>query len=236
MTNRVIFMDQAGFIVLTDKVIMVFDYTRDPAHALHRTLEQNPELPVVFFSTDHHAGHSRHSQYELAQNHRRVYVMSNEIYPQNVPSTLEVAGMSAGDVLDSLPGDITVKAYKTLGKGIGFLVTEKDGTRIFHTGDSVSRLTDQKQVYDFQIAVGRMKEEFDSVDIAFLPVDTRMTDDCHRVADIFLKAVQTANLFPMDFDGEFIEACNFTTQERYGATIHCLHTPGQSIALAAQPA
>ncbi len=45
------------------------------------------------------------------QNHTRYYVISNDVPAKEIPSTLDVAGVSAGDTIDTLPDGITVKAY-----------------------------------------------------------------------------------------------------------------------------
>ena len=109
--NRVTFLDHSGFIVTTDEAILVFDYYRDPAKALHHVLEQNPEKPVVFFVTHHHPDHYNKSIFELAQNHKRTYVLSNDVYPQNVPDNLAVAGMSKGDVIENIAGSLLYTCY-----------------------------------------------------------------------------------------------------------------------------
>ena len=101
---KVSYLDRNGFIVVNDDVIMVFDYHSDPSHTLDHVSKHNPEKPIVFFVTSHVGGHLNKSIYEIAQNHKRVYVMSNDVYPQNVPSTLDVAGMSKGDIIEDLPG------------------------------------------------------------------------------------------------------------------------------------
>lgn len=108
---KVTYLDNSGFVITTDKVIMVFDYYRDPSHSLNHILGNMPETPVVFFATHRHPDHYNPDIYEIAQNHRRVYVLSNDIPAMKVPSTLEVQGMSKGDSIENLPGGLSVKAH-----------------------------------------------------------------------------------------------------------------------------
>lgn len=232
-------MDHSGFIVTLNDVILVFDYYRDPAHALKHVLDQNPQLPVVFFVTHHHPDHYNKSIYELAQNHKRTYVLSNDVYPQNVPSTLAVAGMSKGDVIEDLPGDITVKAYGSTDKGVSFLVTTKTGEKIFHAGDlnnwhwqdeSTMRQVEQADE-QFRVIVNRIASEVPQMDIVFFPVDTRQGSDFARGARQFLDAVKVKDFFPMHFSGDYQKACQFDDYAPKGTTCHCMHTPGQSINL-----
>lgn len=237
--NRVIFLDISGFIVVNDDVVMVFDYNRDPANALKHTLDQNADKPVVFFVSHHHPDHYNKSIYELAQNHKRVYVMSNDVYPQNVPDDLAVAGMSKGDVIDNLPGGLMVKAYGSTDTGVSFLVTEKDGTKIFHAGDlnnwhwqdeSTMREV-EKSDEEFKTIVNRIAEECPEMDIAFFPVDTRQGSDFARGAREFLNAIKVKDFFPMHFSGDYEKACDFTQYAAAGTTCHCMHKPGMSIEL-----
>lgn len=232
-------MDHNGFIVANNEVIMVFDYDHDPAHALKRTLDQHPQTPVVFFVTHYEKEHHDNSLYEIAQNHKRVYVMSNDVYPQNVPDTLAVAGMSKGDVLDNLPGGLTVKAYGSTGKGVSYLVTLPDGTKIFHAGqlndwhfqDEKSMREVEKENELFKTELNRIAQEQPAVDIAFFIVDTHLGSDYARGAREFLKAVKVRDFFPMHFNGDVQKACDFNAYAPEGTTCHCLHTPGESIEL-----
>lgn len=235
--NRVTFLDQSGYIVTTDDVIMVFDYYRDPSHALKHTLDNNPDKPVVFFVSHYRKEHFDKSIFELAQNHRRTYVMSNDVYPQNVPDSLAVAGMSKGDVLEDLPGGLTVKAYESTGKGICYYVTAKSGEKIFHAGtlnygeDETSKKDGHKSGEPFNVLLNRIASEVSSVDIAFFPVDASLGKDYAEGAREFLNAISVKDFFPLIISGEYRQACDFATYAPERTTCHCIHTPGESIDL-----
>lgn len=237
--NRVTFLDHSGFIVTTDDAVMVFDYYRDPAHALKHVLDNNENKPVVFFVTHHHPDHYSKSIYELAQNHKRIYVLSNDVYPQNVPSDLAVAGMSKGDIIEDLPGIKSVKAYGSTDEGVSFMVTTTSGETIFHAGDlndwhwqdEASMKEVEKADGQFRVAVNRIASEVPSVDIAFFPVDVRLGSDYARGARVFLQSIKVRDFFPMHFSGDYHKACDFSSYETPGTECHCLHTPGESIEL-----
>lgn len=237
--NRVTFLDHSGFIVTTDEAILVFDYYRDPAKALHHVLEQNPEKPVVFFVTHHHPDHYNKSIFELAQNHKRTYVLSNDVYPQNVPDNLAVAGMSKGDVIENIAGSLTVKAYGSTDDGVSFLVTTAKGEKIFHAGDlndwhwqDESTMREVEEADErFRVILHRIASEVPEMNIAFFPVDVRQGSDYARGAREFLKAIKVTDFFPMHFSGDYHKACDFTDYATAGTTCHCLHTPGESITL-----
>ena len=84
--TEITYLDHSGFVVTLPDVIMVFDYYRDPAHALHKILEKKAELPVIFFVSHHHHDHYNTGIFEIAQNHERTYVLSNDILAEKVPS------------------------------------------------------------------------------------------------------------------------------------------------------
>ena len=235
---KVTYLDHSGFVVTLPKAILVFDYFRDPSHALNHILGDYPELPVVFFASHHHPDHHNTSIYEIAQDHRRMYVLSNDIPARDIPGTLEVQGMSAGDVVESLPGDITVKAYGSTDEGVSFLVTLPDGKTIFHAGDlndwhwqdeSTFKEVEAAHVQFVKI-LNRISEEVTTIDVAFFPVDPRQGSDYFRGAREFMGKIKVKNFFPMHFDGKYMEACNFAEYEVGGEThCYCLHHPGHSV-------
>lgn len=236
---KVSYLDRNGFVVTNDDVIMVFDYYSDPAHALEHELKSFPEKPVVFFVTSHVKEHLNKSIYEIAQNHKRVYVMSNDVYPQNVPSTIEVAGMSKGDVIENLPGALTVKAYGTAEKGVAFLVTDKSGKKIFHSGamddpEVVNSVKEKKGDNDCKtgVAVNRFASEVDAVFIAFFPADINLESHVAHHTFRFLKEVKVKNLFPIHF-GSMVGkgSADYAAYGVNGTAVHFLREPGQSINL-----
>ena len=233
---KVTYMDRNGFIAVTDKVIMVFDLYRDPSHALHKALEHNPEKPVVFFVTNY----ERHEKsiYELAQNHKRVYVMSNDVLPQNVPDTVAVAGMSKGDIIEDVAGCLRVKAYDTALKGVAFLVTDNEGHTIFHAGllDDPIELQGKHAEKNSEecktgVAINRIASECPSIDIAFFPADTDMTSHVAKHALQFLKEVKVRYFFPIHLGTDEKTESEFAGYAVNGAEVHYLREPGQSITL-----
>lgn len=234
---KVTYLDHSGFAVTLPDAILVFDYYRDPAHALHRLLNQNPSLPVVFFATHRHPDHYNPGIFEIAQNHQRLYILSNDIPAQKIPTRLNVQGMSHGDVVEGIPGCKRIKAYGSTDVGISFFVTTTSGETIFHAGDLnlwhwKDEYTDRQQVrasQKFEQVLNQIKEEVSEMDIAMFPVDPRQGTDFAEGAHRFLAAIKVKNFFPMHFWGEYKEACDFPAYADSPDTrYHCLHTPGTS--------
>lgn len=239
----VTFLDHSGFAVTTPTAIMVFDYYKDPAHALHKILEAHPTLPVLFFVSHHHPDHYNSAIYDLAQSHKRVYILSNDVYGQTIPTSLgiQVAGMSRGDVLENLPGNIRVKAFGSTDAGISFAVTTAEGKTIFHAGDlndwhwkdmSTPKEAETAERH-FMTIVNRIAEEYPSFDVAMFPVDNRLGSDFARGAELFTEKIKVADFFPMHFGGKnAAAACDFGSYIKNPATsCHCLDAPGESVKL-----
>lgn len=236
--TKVTYLDHSGFAVQLPEVILVFDYYRDPSHALHKILENNPDTPVVFFVSHQHKDHYNTGIYELAQNHRRVYVTANDVPARAIPSTLEVAGMSAGDRIEGLPGGISVKAYPSTDSGVSFLVETSAGKKIFHAGDlnlwhwkdESTKEEIKKSEAAFQKALHRISSENPALDIAMFPVDPRLGTDFGEGAKEFLTAIKVANFFPMHFWGMKDEAKTFlSTIQEDNSKIDFIYTPGASV-------
>lgn len=248
---KVTYLDYCGYMVITEKVIMVFDYFRDPSRSLHKALDAHPDFPVVFFMS--HYPHDRAYKpdiYEIAQNHPRTYVMSNDILPQGIPSDLAVAGMSAGDIIEDLPGIKSVKAYKSTGKGVTFVVTIHDGRRIFHGGNIGQPENEQHEhhkhskehvesgeelMHDedkFKSIITHIASEVPEVYLGMFPLFRVEGREYTGYAKFYLDSIKTENYFPMNIGDSFAEGCDFDSYvQTPGAHCHCLHNPGTSVKL-----
>lgn len=50
---KITLLDKSGYVLTTDKAILVFDYYKDPEKALEKLLKHHRELPVIFFTTNY---------------------------------------------------------------------------------------------------------------------------------------------------------------------------------------
>lgn len=238
--KKITYLDHSGFAVSTPDVVMVFDYYKDPDKKLEKVLAEHPDLPVVFFVTHHHPDHFNTSIFELAQNRRRTYVLSNDIFSKLVPKEgFQVAWMSAGDVIDSIDGITQVRACGSTDAGVSYAITLKDGSVLFHAGDlndwhwkndSTEREA-AKAEEKFNVIVDRIASLYPSLDIVMFPVDARMGEGFAKGAGIFLRKIKVANFFPMHFWGEPQKACDFSAYipEGVSTECHCLDRPGMSV-------
>lgn len=238
--TEVTYLDHSGFAITTDDAILVFDYYRDPSHALHKLLNRNPEKPVTFFASHRHPDHYNPGIFEIAQNHRRTYILSNDIPAEKIPTRLNVQGMSPGDIVENVPGCRRIKAYGSTDVGLSFFVTTTDGTTIFHAGDLnlwhwKDQYTDRQIVrasQKFDTVLHSIADEVAEIDICMFPVDPRQGTDFAEGAHRFLQVIDVKNFFPMHFWGQYKEACDFPVYApSHSTAYHCLHTPGQTLNL-----
>lgn len=239
--NKITFMAQNGYVEVTDGAILVFDYYTDPTHALHKTLDRYPELPVIFFVSHYHQRHLSNSMFELAQSRKRVYVMSNDVLPQIVPGDLAVAGMSKGDIIEDLPGGVKVKAYGSTGAGVSFLITTANGAKIFYggtidntPGQAASHTPHQHTAHstDFNVLINHIASEVNMVDVAYLSADYLTNPSDAESLAAFAAKIHTADLVAMSIGGEFHDTAKLQAAMPEGTTIHCLNRPGESVDVA----
>lgn len=230
------YLDHSGFAVVTSESVLVFDYYKDPAHALDRILEKKPGLPVVFFVSHHHADHFNPVIFSMAQNHRRTYIISNDVNDFHFPDKAEIAGVSPGDIINGLPGKISVKAYGSTDAGVSFLVRTDDGHTIFHAGDlnywhwqDESTPEEVRKAYnDFSRILFRIQQEVPAIDVLFFPVDPRQGTDYESGARLFMANIPCTYFFPMHFQKEAAKACDFDQYTPDNTVAVCLCKPGES--------
>ena len=237
--TKVTYLDHSGFMVTLPGVVLVFDYYRDPANALHKELEAHKDYEVVFLVSHHHPDHFNNEIFDLAQNHKRTFVLSDDIFSKLVPDKgLQVAWLKAGDPSVSLPGGLSVKAFGSTDAGVSYAVTDADGNVIFHAGDlndwHWEAESTQKEVEKahnaFEVIANRIAAEIPQMKIVMFPVDTRLGADMGRGAREFTAKVKVANFFPMHFRKQSDGACDF---KAYISTpdvtrCYCLDHPGHT--------
>lgn len=236
---KVTYLDHSGFALVTDKALLVFDYYRDPAHALEKLGKENESLPVIFFVSHHHPDHFNPEIFHLLQSHTRDYVISNDVNAKLIPDNLAVAGVSPGDIIDTLPAGISVKAYGSTDRGVSFVVTLSSGEKIFHAGDlnywhwnKESSFEEVKKAYESFVKIMQsLMRENNHFDIAFFPVDPRLGADYADGARLFLENITVNNFFPMHFWGDYRAGCDFDDYTTDNTDSFCLHLPGESVVL-----
>lgn len=234
---KITYLDHSGFAVTTPTAILVFDYYKDPANALDKVLDAAKNLPVIFFVSHHHRDHFNRDIFNMAQNHKRVYVLSNDIDSKLTHDNIAIAWMSPGDIVEQLPGNVKVEAFGSTDAGDSYLVTLPDGHTIFHAGDlnywhwqKDSSVEEVRRAYNhFVKELTALMAEVKEIDIAFFPVDPRMGEDYYHGAQLFLENIDVKYFVPMHFWGDYKHACDFPDYTTDNTESFCLHVPGESV-------
>ena len=234
----VTYLDHSGFAVTLPDAILVFDYYRDPSNSLKHILHRHPSLPVIFLVSHHHPDHFNNEIFDLAQDHERMFVLSDDIYAKLVPDKgLSVAWLKGGDPEIALAAGLTVKAYGSTDAGVSYAVRRPSGEVIFHAGDLNDWHWQDESTHEevaradesFKVIVNRIAAEIPAMNIVMFPVDTRLGSDFSRGAHIFTEKIKVAHFFPMHFWKDHEAACDFS---QYIATpeytkAYCLDRPGR---------
>lgn len=240
---KVTYLDNAGFIVKTDNVFYVFDYYRDPAHRLVKELENNPELPVIFFASSPHTSHYNDKIFNLAQNHKRVYVFANQVVSRIGDTETNVATLTAGDKIEDVEGTgTTVEAFSSTEAGVSFVVTTKEGKKIlfggdlspYHLDEGSDKKAEKAMEDKFKTTVNRIAEVYPEIDLAFLSVDPTATADYAEGVRYLVEKIDVKNFVPMHYHGKVNEACDFRTYnipDTVTTRFHGFRTVGQELTI-----
>lgn len=167
---RIVFLGHSGFLVETERCILIFDFYRDRQNAAAPFL--SGDKPVYVFVSHVHEDHFNPVIYDWAD---RVsgYFVHRDCAPVQGISTVHL--MEPGDTCRE--GDLTVQMFGSTDAGGSFLV-HQGGRTIFHAGDlnwwhwageSDAENEEARRAYFHEVnALHGM-----AVDVAFFPVDAR---------------------------------------------------------------
>jgi L-ascorbate metabolism protein UlaG (beta-lactamase superfamily) len=176
---RVHYYYNSGWLVETDRHVLVFDFVTHPESgttttALSRDLQQaaagNKKI-VVFISHDHN-DHFDSSVFRLNVPGQEItYILGWR--PKVNPGLSSLHVLAPGDSL--IRADYRVFTHAATDDGSGFLVL-LDGQAIYHAGDHA--LWAEALLPDFQNALLYVKSKAPVIDLAFLPAARGMFVHC----------------------------------------------------------
>lgn len=196
----VTYLYHSGFLVETKASYYIFDYWKGGLPRL------SPEKPVVVFSSHAHPDHYEPKVFDLLKeqgSHDIYAVLGKDIpkgrYPQGIPCLRTLAHKTF-----SLPHGEELETLQSTDAGVAFLLKCDEGA-IYHAGDLNDWIWEGEpeednsamhQLYLREIA--RLKDQ--SIDVAFVPMDTRLS--CHY-ADGLLEFLETVphigTVYPMHY-------------------------------------
>lgn len=193
---KVTYIDHSSFLVETDTYYLLFDYVQGELPKM----EMGKNL--VVFASHHHGDHFSPLIFDLADQYPDVwYVISNDISKSRIPERFYGRLVYLGPNEEMAAAELVVRTYKSTDEGVAFVV-EAEGSTIYHGGDlNHWKWIGEPDSWNQSMGEAYHKElekmAWEKIDVAFLPVDSRLKEYFCLGADEFMKGVGAKVVFPM---------------------------------------
>ena len=197
------YIGHSGFVVETEKALMLFDYYRGDLSVL----DQKPaDKPLFVFASHAHGDHYNPGILKLAGKKREVrYLFSFDIRNRVRKKEAQDLGIRFLDADQSyeIPGFGTVETFLSTDEGVAFYI-DTGNAAIFHAGDlnwwdwegePAQWLADQERV--FKREIGKLSGK--RIDAAFIVLDDRLEENFDKGMRWFLSVCAPAYTLPMHF-------------------------------------
>ncbi|MCR5820388.1 MAG: MBL fold metallo-hydrolase [Bacteroidaceae bacterium] len=216
MTLTYIF--HSGFMLETERNILVFDFWLDPAHVMDSALQSEKQMYV--FSSHFHEDHFTRAIFEWKKKKDKVtYILSKDIMKRRRAEAKEAdVWLAKGGRWSD--GEVSVRACGSTDSGVSWIV-DFYGKRIFHAGDLnnwyARFLSDNQKeqiVYSEEHDeginptihekhfLGELKDIrkcADSFDLVMFPIDGRIGNGYTRGGRQFIERFRVGWFVPMHF-------------------------------------
>ena len=191
MSITVEYIDHSGYVVETDRMVVIFDYVK--GYLPSRYLSSGK--PTIFFISHAHPDHYSTSVFA----YRKTIVLSSDV---DVDPLFNVCKVAEGDSL--VVQGVSVKVFGSTDAGVSYYVTDQN-VGIFHAGDlNLWHWKEESTEDEVQLATMQFLNQLHQIkkvpiDIAIFPVDARMQTDYDQGAREFIRMCQPKHFFPMHF-------------------------------------
>ena len=200
---KIYFLHHSGFLVETDRAVLVFDYYRDPLHVVESVLSRQETVnQKVYFFVSHVHGDHFNPQIRLYEERASAYFMHEDCH-MLLNHGEKCHLMKPGDSFSE--DDFSVKMYGSTDAGGSFIVRIGDNI-IFHAGDlnwwHWAGEPDENNEEAAELFFEELKKiEETRVDLAFIPVDYRQQTAREWGVKEYLKRMDIGLLVPMHYFG-----------------------------------
>lgn len=203
---KITYIAHSGFLVETERCLLLFDYYRGDLPALPA------DKPLYVFASHRHEDHFNPRIFDLGREREDVsYILAFDI--RLTDRNLRSWGIGRdwlGRILTArahetydLAENLKIETLKSTDEGVAFLVTA-DGHAILHAGDLNWWYWEGEDAgwlgtmtADFQREVERIAGR--EIEAAFLPLDDRLGKDFYLGMDWYLRSLKVKYAFPMHF-------------------------------------
>ena len=218
---RIDYLGHSGFLVETEKAVLLFDYYFGDLTAVR---QRAVGKPLYVLASHRHADHFNPNIFSLADGGRTVkFLLSFDIKGDpSAPKNRDVQYLDA-DKTYCIDGLGKVRTLASTDEGVAFLITTPHET-LFHAGDlnwwdwpgdEPGWLAEQETVFKREIR--KLKEI--PIDAAFVVLDDRLEDNFAKGMAFFLAECRAAYVLPMHFKPDSRRVKRFLQQKSSGDAV-----------------
>ncbi len=226
---KVTYLYHSGFMVETENNCLVFDYYTDGGKYNNIDTSAFKNKNVFVFVSHFHQDHYDREIFKWKNMNIR-YILSKDCKFDRSIENVTVVSANKGYIIDGL----AVETLKSTDEGVAYVV-HADGLTIYHAGDlnwwhwnGESDAFNNMIKKQYTAEIDKIKGV--TIDIGFVPVDTRLEDKYILAIDYLMRSADIKHIFPMHFWGDyrifdFLNADERT--EKYRERIERITGPGQ---------
>lgn len=191
------------FVLEFEKEVLIFDYFMGALPEFDKTKK------VYFFASHKHQDHFTLDIFKFAEIYPDVtYVLANDIrisekylqqngYPKEIKEKIVSVRKHEEKKIDNLQ----VETLRSNDAGVAFIVTVENKC-IFHSGDlnwwnweGEPESYNSRLAFQYTMEIDRLKDR--KIDIAFVPLDSRLSTSFYKGIDYFAVNTKATLIFPM---------------------------------------
>lgn len=193
---NITFITHSSFLIELEHTALLFDYYEGALPAI-------PADKTLYVCASHHHGdHFSRAIFDLAATHPKIqYLLSDDIFPSNVPEELLEKTVFLHPRMSWESAQLQVSTLKSTDEGIAFLI-QCEGKTIYHAGDLNWWRWEGEPDYWNQQMEANFKQFIEPlrgmhIDVAFIPLDPRQENDYALGMNYYLALTDTQTIFPM---------------------------------------
>lgn len=227
---KVVYIEHSGFLVEMEDAYFLFDYYRGELPVLAQ------EKKLFLFASHAHHDHYQRKIFEYQERMPHTfYILSKDVRRD----ALKHGGREENTWFVKPDQDLEVegcqiRTLRSTDEGVAFLIRYQ-GHSIYHAGD-LNAWYWEEEGEDYVMMMRRNYEREicklsgESIDVAFVPVDSRLEGQYAKGLDFFMRKTRTKYVFPMHFWGDyeiFERLGKETCTAEYADRIMEIKEPGQ---------
>lgn len=212
----VYYIYHSAFVIELEKSILIFDFYKFPNNKINKKEEffnrfiKRTDKKVYVFATHSHPDHfNKEILTWLEINENIKYILSDDI---RIHKHKNFYFTKEGDSFEL--DNLKINTFGSTDLGSSFYINTEN-KNIFHSGDlhfwhwEDDTPEEEKVMYDAYMVQLEKIKKLDRIDIAFVPVDTRLGVNTLEGVELFYKILKPRIIIPMHFSDDYSQMKNF---------------------------